>query len=234
MTTRNGKIARLPRAVREQLNRRLQDGGQGRELAGWLNSLPEVIKVLAAEFDRIPISVQNLSQWRKGGYREWLAGQEAREILGEMVAEGDELKDRFGESVADKLAGWLIPHYMGAARAVLTAEQEPKERWTVLRTVCADLVALRRGNHFVERLRLEGERLEATRQLTREKKELEFGEWLKRPDVQEKVRPKVTRERATRRILQIMDHFLMGGPLEDFKYLDDEEPEVPPDPATMI
>jgi hypothetical protein len=175
-----------------------------------------------------------LSQRRKGGYREWLASQEAREILGEMVAEGAELKGRFGESVADKLAGWLIPHYMGAARAALTAEQEPKERWTVLRTVCADLVALRRGDHFVERLRLEGERIEATRQLTREKKELESGEWLKRPYVQEKVRPKVTRDRAMKRVQQILDHFLLGGSVEEFEFIHDEEPQPQPDPAAMI
>ncbi len=75
--------------------------------------MPEVVKVLAAEFDGHPMREQNLSEWRKGGYREWLAGQEAREILGEMVAEGGELKNHFGESVVDKLAGWLIPQYMG-------------------------------------------------------------------------------------------------------------------------
>jgi hypothetical protein len=45
----------------------------------------------------------------------------------------------------------------------------------------------RRGDHYIERLRLEGERLDATRQLTREKKELEFEAWLTRPDVQDKI-----------------------------------------------
>jgi hypothetical protein len=230
-TTHKGKIARLPRQIREQLNRRLQDGGSGKEIVKWLNSMPEVLKVLAAEFNGHPMRQQNLSEWRKGGYREWLAEQDAREILSEMVAEGGELKNRFGESVVDKLAGWLIPHYMGAARAALSAELDAKERWTVLRTVCADLVALRRGDHYVERLRLEGERIEATRQLTREKKELEFKEWLKRPDMQEKVRPKVSRDLAKKRVMQIMDHILMGEPLEDFEYLDDEEIQ---DPAAMI
>ena len=100
--------------------------------------------------------------------------------------------------------------------------------------VCADLVALRRGDHYVERLRLEGERLEATRQLTKEKQELEFKEWLKRPDVQEKVRPRATRERVRRRVQQMVDHVLLGTPLEDFEYFDDEEPEAQPDPAAMI
>jgi hypothetical protein len=234
MKTRTGKIARLPRATRVQLNQRLLNGEPGKELVEWLNSLPEVGKVLAAEFDGQPMREQNLSEWKKGGYRDWLAEQEAREVLGEMVAEGEELKGRFGESVSDKLAGWLIPRYMGAARAALTANQDPNERWTVLRTVCTDLVALRRGDHYVERLRLEGERLEATRQLTQERKELEFSEWLKRPDVQEKVRPKVTRERMLSRVHQILNHVMLGNPLPDFEYMDDEEPEPQPDPATMI
>jgi hypothetical protein len=232
--TRNGKIARLPKAVRDELNRRLSDGEPGKELVKWLNSVPEVEKVLALEFDGHPMREQNLSEWRKGGYRDWLAEQEARAMLSEMVAEGEALKTQFGQSVADKLAGWLIPHYMTAARAALTAEQNPKERWAVLRTVCNDLVALRRGDHYVERLRLEGERLEAVRQLTKEKKEMEFNEWLKRPDVQAKAHPKADREKVRRQVMQMVDHVLLGTPLEDFEYLDDEDPEPQPDPAAVI
>ena len=71
--TRNGKIARLPRAMREELNRRLRDGEQGNKLVAWLNGLPEVKAVVALEFGGKPIREQNLSEWRKGGYRDWLA-----------------------------------------------------------------------------------------------------------------------------------------------------------------
>ncbi len=39
--TRNGKIARLPLAVRQQLNQRLQNGELARDLLSWLNRLPE-------------------------------------------------------------------------------------------------------------------------------------------------------------------------------------------------
>ena len=38
---RNGKIARLPYKIREQLNVRLQDGELGTRLVDWLNGLPE-------------------------------------------------------------------------------------------------------------------------------------------------------------------------------------------------
>ncbi len=38
---RNGKIARLPRAIRDELNRRMDDGQTGQELLPWLNGLPQ-------------------------------------------------------------------------------------------------------------------------------------------------------------------------------------------------
>ena len=75
--TRNGKIARLPRAVRLELNRRLDEGEQGKKLVVWLNALPEVQAIVAAEFGGKPIREQNLSEWKQGGYRDWVAQQEA-------------------------------------------------------------------------------------------------------------------------------------------------------------
>jgi len=78
--TGNGKIARLPKALRDELNRRLRDGVPGWSLVAWLNSLPEVRTVLAAQFGGSPIGEQNLSQWRKRGYRDWEVMQEALEL----------------------------------------------------------------------------------------------------------------------------------------------------------
>ena len=49
--TRNGKIARLPQTIREQINRRLLNGDEGKQIAEWLNTLPEVQALMAAEFD---------------------------------------------------------------------------------------------------------------------------------------------------------------------------------------
>src|SRR6185436_19175686 len=76
--TRIGKIARLPNEVREQLNQRLQDGEPGEDLLRWLNRLPKVRKVLAAQFGGRPINKQNLSDWRLGGYRDWEQAEEDR------------------------------------------------------------------------------------------------------------------------------------------------------------
>src|SRR5580698_2225840 len=71
MPTRNGKIAHLPNDIREQLNLRLLEGETGRDLAAWLNALPEVQSVLASQFNGSDISEVNLTHWRQGGYLQW-------------------------------------------------------------------------------------------------------------------------------------------------------------------
>ena len=56
------KIGRLPRAIQEQVNRRLEQGEQTRTLVAWLNALPAVLgaqAVLALECSGQPIREQN-------------------------------------------------------------------------------------------------------------------------------------------------------------------------------
>jgi hypothetical protein len=65
--TRNGKIARLPKVIREELNQRLDNGEQGGPLLKWLNSLPKVLALMTAEFGGKPVNKQSLSEWRRGG-----------------------------------------------------------------------------------------------------------------------------------------------------------------------
>jgi len=68
--TRRGKIARLPLAIREMVNRRLENGVEGKQIVGWLNSLPKVRALLAAEFDGQPVNEPNLSHWKTGLLRQ--------------------------------------------------------------------------------------------------------------------------------------------------------------------
>src|SRR5258708_34176806 len=79
--TRTGKIARLPHQIREQLNPRLRDGHKAKSILPWLNPLPEVQSVLQAEFDGRPITPGNLTEWKKGGDREWHASQQALQFF---------------------------------------------------------------------------------------------------------------------------------------------------------
>ena len=50
MKARHGKIASLPKEIRDQLNHRLKNGWRGARLANWLNELPQVKEVLPEQF----------------------------------------------------------------------------------------------------------------------------------------------------------------------------------------
>jgi hypothetical protein len=66
-----GKIARLPLAIRRELQKRLLDGRPAGQLLPWLNGLPEVQAVLAAEFEGRPITKQNLRNGAAGTAPAW-------------------------------------------------------------------------------------------------------------------------------------------------------------------
>jgi len=188
MSTRTGKIARLPREVRDKLNRRLYDGEPGKALVKWLNALPEVEAVLEAEFAGRPVREQNLSEWKQGGYREWLAQQDALEMVRRLSADADELKQATAEPLGDKLAVWVAARYVVAAKS-LSGRQQAGEGadWPRLREFCNDVVALRRGDHYAERLQIERERLEFEQNQAKKKTDEEFWEWASDPEIRDKI-----------------------------------------------
>jgi len=75
MRARVGKIARLPEQIREELNRKLKNGARAKNLVAWLNQIPDVNAMLAECFAGHPIREQNISEWRAGGYQDWLEEQ---------------------------------------------------------------------------------------------------------------------------------------------------------------
>jgi hypothetical protein len=105
LSQRRGKIARLPRAVREQLNIRLDDGQEAAEILPWLNDLPEVRQILTQHFNGTPISPQNLSAWRQGGFHEWLLHRELLDSASHMREHVEELQDVLNSESSDG-----IPH----------------------------------------------------------------------------------------------------------------------------
>ena len=184
--TRNGKIARLPKAIREELNRRLADGEPGKELVAWLNGLPQVRHVLAGDFGGRPVREQNLSEWRQGGYVEWLRQQEALELVRNLSAEADDLKVAAVEPLSDKLGLWLAARYAVAARK-LADQKDGELDWPRLRELCNDVVALRRGDHSAARLKIEQTRLDQEKEETEEELVVHFQRWAKNPKVREAI-----------------------------------------------
>ena len=107
--SRNGKIARLPRLIRNQLNTRIEDAEPGPALLKWLNGLPEVQELLARDFESRPINEQNLSDWRQGGFRDWQRNQQINEQVRQLIDISDELGDTADSSnIARRLSDVLI------------------------------------------------------------------------------------------------------------------------------
>src|SRR5579862_4758750 len=150
--TRRGKIARLPCSIREELNQRIEDGEQGTRLVEWLNSLPEVMTVLAQDFEGQAISESNLTLWRNGGFLDWQARRDARAVVEEWrtvsptseahppasdvgatsspksedaVMAGSSASSEFGATkVAEALTERLMAHYAAALEYAIGGTDE--------------------------------------------------------------------------------------------------------------
>ncbi len=175
---RNGKIARLPREIREALNRRLSDGEPGGPLLAWLNALPEVAAVLARDFGGCVISKQNLCEWRAGGFKEWQVRQETLDQTRELAADAAEITAATDGRLTDHLATVLAARYASALSGWNgQVTEEFRRELRALRGLCQDIVELRRGDHSGARLSLERERLEREREKTEEEVVAHFERW---------------------------------------------------------
>jgi hypothetical protein len=112
--SRNGKIAHLTRELRHQINQRLEDGQEADAILAWLNGMEGVQQMLEENFAGAPISAQNLSEWRQGGFREW----SLRRAIIEQAASASELAEDLEEEIitpllAGKLAAIVAARYAG-------------------------------------------------------------------------------------------------------------------------
>ena len=203
--TRNGKIARLPRDIRDELNRRLADGEQGGPLLAWLNALPAVQTVLARDFDGGAVSKQNLSEWRAGGFPEWQARQETLVQARELAADATEITTATDGRLTDHLATVLAARY-AAALAGWNGEvtEEFRGKLRALRGLCQDIVELRRGDHSGARLNMERERSEREREKTEEEVATQFERWTSNQAVRDALcRNWLNPEERTRRLREL-------------------------------
>ena len=166
MNPRNGKIAHLPRSIRDELNQRLERSQPASQILPWLNGLEEVQEIIKEEFDGVPISEQNLSQWRQGGFQEWLVLRELCQEAGDVTELAEAMQEETGQGVlADDVAvvlaarfGTLIAKWDGE----VDAKFEAKSR--VLNRLCRSVVQLQHGMHRARRESLECARLSEEQQ----------------------------------------------------------------------
>ena len=156
--TRTGKIARLPQEIRQQLNHRLDDGESAQELVAWLNATPAVQERLARYYAGRPITEQNLSDWKQGGFLDWQRHQETRGLLREFLCEAEELGEEAGEEMLlDRVVNMVAVVLLRLFRDAATAETGPEQRQAVLE-IARELSRLRRGDHQRQRVKLLAER----------------------------------------------------------------------------
>jgi len=162
--SRNGKIARLPRPVRDELNQRLDNGETGRQLIAWLNALPAVQAVLLVHFEGSPINEQNLSAWKLGGFADWQRHQAAQEWVGRLAEESADLEAGSGSvRLADRIALAALMELGQALHHARTLE-DPAEHRKAVQSVALQVARLRQGDHQATRLGLQRERWEMDRE----------------------------------------------------------------------
>ena len=157
--TRVGKIARLPKAIRDEVNHRLLDGERAAPILEWLNEQPEVQAVLARWFAGRPINEQNLSQWRLGGFRHWVAHQYTSHQVLSLAELAHDLAPRTGRNITDQLAVQFISGCLLNLPDLAQSEAHSPDELKRLQQVAELLNHLRRGDHQASKLNLERERL---------------------------------------------------------------------------
>lgn len=191
---RQGKIARLPHALREEVCRRLMDGQTAGVVLQWLNAKPEAMEVWAEHFDGVAASPQNLSEWRAGGYKEWVGRRERTENLKTLSSFALDLT-KSGGHIADGAAAILSGHILEAleqaGNLVVTggsddAEADPAKGLAMMAKAVSSL-----QSSGVQRARLDLDKRkvaqkDASLKLDREKFERQtvtkFLEWAKSPE----------------------------------------------------
>ncbi len=151
MKAGTGKISRLPRDVRDELNRRLDDGEEGAALLKWLNGRPGTLKVMQEFFAGQPINKQNLSDWRQSGFLEWQRQQEALEIAGRLLEDAEDMEKLATDGpVADRMAELVSVSLGHLLQAALRQPDGPEKTSAVLNSA-RELIRMRAADRDYER-----------------------------------------------------------------------------------
>ena len=146
MKTRTSKIARLPKFIRDQLNQKIDDNAVSLDLVKWLNSLPEVQKIMAELFGGRAITPQNVSEWKRTGYSDWQFNREGRQHWWELIEAGRELNQDLHPNENTDISGYLetvLLVELSQAIKQLGDLKDSKERWKLFRMLSLALSRLR-------------------------------------------------------------------------------------------
>ena len=202
---RNGKIARLSHTVRTEINEQLRNGRPGVEIIAWLNRLTTVQEVLREFFDGRPINDQNLTEWKAGGYQDWLRHLDTQETVREWISETDDTESIAGNyrSVADCLS---TPLAIELRRCLQETSSDstltPKERREAIIALVHASTQLRRANQSGIRMAAEQERKDEEQAAARERELEEKQQQQLRAQAFEAIARQHEEERARQRELE--------------------------------
>jgi len=154
MITRISKIAQLPKSIRDELNRRLENGKQGPELLKWLNALAETKELLAEKFEGRPITHQNLSEWRRAGYQDWLQQQQRIDWFDHFCENETELAkhENCGDTFEAMSRIFIVE--IGQSIAALRNLKNPQERSHCLQNLVREFSRLQNAFNFSRKTQL--------------------------------------------------------------------------------
>jgi hypothetical protein len=134
--------------IRNELNRRLQNGESGVTLLKWLNNQAGVRALLAELFDGRPVNEQNLSDWRQGGYQDSLRLEAARDFIESMSEQSVVLDEAAGEEMIGNCFGTVLAAEMAqVAMKFLEQESDLEKRWERLKEINREFSRMRRDDH---------------------------------------------------------------------------------------
>ena len=147
------KSRTYPEHIRDELNWRLNDGDEGKELVAWLNAKPEVIDVVTRLFDGKPISEQNLSLWRTHGYLRWHAYHVVMRETCELAQNSGVVKATGID--CEKMLGALKANYASMIQSwMVTPTGQMTYRMEVIKNLTGGVLAISRDEIQRERLEL--------------------------------------------------------------------------------
>ena len=181
---RQGKVARLPHALRQEVNRRLLNGDTARSIVEWLNDHDDAKQTLDTYFHGQPFNPQNISEWRSGGYRDWLKKKEKVENLKTLASFSLDLA-KAGGSISEGAAA------IAAGEILQTLENVASDEDADLSKLTSAIVSLRQADLARDRLNLDKQKhttKEKEVALAREKFETQTAEqflkWAKSKEAQ--------------------------------------------------
>jgi len=149
---RQGKIARLPFRLRKEVNERLHDGQKSSAILIWLNGEKEAKRVWELDFEGVPASAQNISEWRLGGFKDWLCERSRLDNVEALTDFALQVAQRSGSDLADGAAAILAGQIVSSLEQIADADSEGGGM--SLEKVAFAVAALREGDLGKQKLKL--------------------------------------------------------------------------------